>query len=61
MKTSKGFIQKSSGMNSKKSLFCYKMCHNLKKFKGYEENFPHRCRPLLSQTLYQMYWKSDQK
>ena len=33
-------------MNIKKSLFCYKMCHNLKKFKGYEENFPHRCRPL---------------
>ena len=26
-------------MNIKNSLFCYKMRHNLKKLKGYEEKF----------------------
>ena len=35
----KGFNQKSCRMHIKKSFLRQKMCHNLKKFKGYEEKF----------------------
>ena len=35
----KGYFQKSSRMHVKKSLFGYKMFHNLKKYKSYEQRF----------------------
>ena len=37
------------------------MCHNLKNTKAMKKMFPYRCRPLPSDNLCQISWKSDQK